>query len=237
VPAPLPDINEQILLTAVSEASVDTRVVREGEIFTVLITLDHNTGASAPVRIGSIDVKRNRCQLDDYSEELTRLLIMAFFRTCVQLFLGRSNGFLLHASGLARHGKGYLFAGPSGSGKSTVIERSNGFMVLSDDLVCVRNHQDRYYACGTPWHGDDTNESAEIEKIFFLRQDETTRFERLSRGLATLETLGNIPSNIIDSELETRVLDIVCEITARVPCYLMHFSLNEPFWDTIESLD
>jgi len=237
VPVPLLDIGENCLLSAVSEGPVNARVVREGDRFSVLIEPNHNTPAQVPIRVGSIDVKRNRCRLNNYSEDLTRWLIVAFFRACAQFFLGRSKGFLLHAGGLAKHGKGYIFAGPSGSGKSTVVGLSNGFTVLSDDFICVKNQQDRYYAYGTPWHGDDKNESAEIEKIFFLRQDEVTRFERLSRGLAALETLGNIPANIFDSELQTNVLDIVCEITARVPCYVMHFSLNEPFWERIESLD
>ncbi|MFC1529317.1 hypothetical protein ACFL6R_01240 [Gemmatimonadota bacterium] len=237
VPAPLHDISESSLRTAVDEASVNTKVVKEDEVFSVFIELDHNRGTSSPVRIGAIDGYRNICRLDDYSEDLTRGLINAFFRTCVQFFLGRSKGFLLHAGGLVRQGTGYLFAGPSGSGKSTVVGQSNGMTVLSDDLVCVRNRHDRYYACGTPWHGEDGNESAEIEKVFFLRQDDETRFERLSRGRAILETLGNITTNIFDSELETAVLDTVCEITATIPCYLMHFSLSEPWWEMIESLD
>ena len=211
--------------------------MKEDAVFSVVIEPFSRRGASAPVRIGTIDAERNRCRFDDYSEDLTRGLITAFFRTCVQFYLGRSKGFMLHAAGLARQGKGYLFAGPSGSGKSTLAGRSNGMTVLSDDLVCVRKHHDRYVAWGTPWHGEDGNVSAGIEKIFFLRHDDETRFERLSQARATLETLANTPSNLFDSELDNTLLETVCEITAVIPCYTMNFSLDGPWWEMIESLD
>src|SRR5207247_1225576 len=60
-----------------------------------------------------------------------------FLRILTASHILESGGFLLHASGVVRAGRAYVFFGPSGSGKTTVTHLSPGDQVLSDDLTLV----------------------------------------------------------------------------------------------------
>ena len=89
--------------------------------------------------------------------------------------LARGRGVLLHACGVCDDGRGMLFAGTSGAGKSTMAslwEEREGVTVLSDDRVIVREREGRFWAYGTPWHGDArvlSPEAAPLEQIFLIQ--------------------------------------------------------------------
>ena len=90
-------------------------------------------------------------------------------------YLARGRGVILHACGIERGGKGYLFAGESGAGKSTLArlwDRRKGVTVLSDDRTIVRKKDGQYWMYGTPWHGEakfGAPRGVILEKIFFLK--------------------------------------------------------------------
>ena len=81
----------------------------------------------------------------------------------------------MHACGIERDGKGYLFAGESGAGKSTLARlwgRQKGVNVFSDDKTIVRQKDGQYWMYGTPWHGEakfGAPGGVKLENIFFLR--------------------------------------------------------------------
>jgi hypothetical protein len=82
---------------------------------------------------------------DGYLGSIENYLRVAYSWLCIE-----RDGFLLHACGIIRKGKAYVFFGPSESGKTTVamlslysddLSRRNtkrNLSILSDDLVIVR---------------------------------------------------------------------------------------------------
>src|SRR5262245_27013883 len=74
-----------------------------------------------------------------------------FLRVLTVSFVLESGGFLLHASGIVRNGRAYVFFGPSGSGKTTVTHLSPNDVVLSDDLTLVVRTGRGYEAAGIPF--------------------------------------------------------------------------------------
>ncbi len=212
------------------------RIEKQDDKFIVLVEIISSKSTTI-FEAGFIDLERNICQFNDEAQFLTQLLLNAFFRCCLQFFLEKTDAFLIHSCGVVRDDSAYIFAGSPGSGKSTVGQLSRGLTVLSDDFVCIKDYGGYYRAYGTPWHGDDKNQSAEVKKVFFLRQDSMTRFKKLSPGEAASEVLSNIYHKTLDKEIIKNILGIVTELTLNVPCYLMHFSLKDSLWDSIDSLE
>jgi hypothetical protein len=95
--------------------------------------------------------------------------------------LSQGRGALLHACAVSDNGRGFVFAGTSGAGKSTMADlwkKHEGVAILSDDRVIVREMEGRFWAYGTPWHGDvklGSPERAPIDGIFVLRHGEENR--------------------------------------------------------------
>lgn len=70
-----------------------------------------------------------------------------------------------HAAGLARNGKAFLFPGRSGSGKSTLSLQlvKNGYRLLSDDTVFLREKDGKVEALSFP---EEINVTDETIKLF-----------------------------------------------------------------------
>ncbi|HUW08619.1 MAG TPA: hypothetical protein VM537_02775, partial [Anaerolineae bacterium] len=89
--------------------------------------------------------------------------------------LSRGRGVLLHACAVSDNDRGFLFAGTSGAGKSTMADLwkgRTGAAILSDDRIVIREMDGRFWAYGTPWHGDVSICSAErvrVDHVFVLR--------------------------------------------------------------------
>jgi len=212
------------------------RVIERDNKFIVQIEITSDSEISH-FEAGEIDLQEKQCVCYDESEPLISLLLLPFFRSCLQFFLLKSGGFFLHSCGVKKDSKAYIFAGAGGAGKTTVGKLSHPFTVLSDDFLCIREERGRYLAYGTPWNGNDKDVSAEITKIFFLKQDKQTWFEELTPGEGATEILSNVFHYSLDRESMTDILQIVAGLTAKVPCYTMHFSLKDSLWDTIKKLE
>jgi hypothetical protein len=95
-----------------------------------------------------------------------------FLRIFFSFLLLGEEGFLIHAAGLEKNGRGYLFTGPSDSGKTTVARTARGVRVLNDELVAVKKVSGGYRVFSTPFKGDFTGRIAAIdaplERLFFL---------------------------------------------------------------------
>lgn len=83
---------------------------------------------------------------------------------------------ILHAAGIAYHGKGIAFIGASGSGKSTLIAnlpQHPALTILGEDQVILRYLEGEFWIFGTPWHINPDRCSPQgvpLEKIFFLNR-------------------------------------------------------------------
>ncbi|MBE0566841.1 MAG: hypothetical protein IH621_12825, partial [Krumholzibacteria bacterium] len=80
---------------------------------------------------------------------------------------------LVHAAGVVRDGRGYLFVGPSGAGKSTVAELSRGHAVLNDEMNLVEWDGAGATLVGTPFNAFFTGKSegsAPLAAVLLLEQ-------------------------------------------------------------------
>lgn len=92
--------------------------------------------------------------------------------------LSQGRGVLLHSCAVSDNGHGLVFVGTSGAGKSTMADlwkNHEGVTILSDDRIIVRKMEGRFWAYGTPWHGDvklSSPERVPVDGIFVLRHGE-----------------------------------------------------------------
>ena len=185
--------------------------------------------------IGFIDTEKKKCLLYDLFPDWRGALFTDFFLFCLYFFLGFSNMFMLHACGLVRNGKGYLFAGPSESGKTTIAGLSKGLTLLSDERLCIKKNGDAFLAYGMPW-GKGENMCAEVKYIFFLIKDKTTSFNRLRSATAASWLLSDASLGALNREIPGNLLNSITNMVNSVPCYEMYFSLKDPVWKRIDEL-
>jgi hypothetical protein len=74
-----------------------------------------------------------------------------FVRVAYALLAFQAGGLMLHAAGIVRRDRAYLFFGPSGSGKSTTAKNSANDLILNDDLIVLMPDQQRWLAYATPF--------------------------------------------------------------------------------------
>ncbi len=151
-----------------------------------------------------------------------------------QLLLGHvlapHHGFVVHAAGIARHGKGLALAGRSGAGKTTLMEGIGGieqFERLSDDRLVVQQVDDRFQLFGTPWAGEGrvaSNYQTELAAIAFLTQAPENRLRRLAVR-ESLPRLLEIASILwFDRERASAALGFCEALLHQVPLYELSFT-------------
>ena len=168
-----------------------------------------------------------------------------FLRICYSFFVSKHNGFLLHAAGIYMEDKGYIFFGPSGSGKTTVAKLSHKFNILSDDIIIIKKTNGNYRAFGTPLSSSldrklsGTNDSMNINGLFLLKKDKRLYFKKINHRDSIVSLLFNIiyfqyfqyqAPNIMRNQFI-----MCCDILEETPCYEMHFTLSDSFWESVQN--
>lgn len=100
-------------------------------------------------------------------------LVENALRLCLSHLLPVRGGLLVHASAVAREGKGFVFTGASGSGKSTAVRllsQLHGIQPLGDEVVVLRLTQDGARVESTPFGGNEAMGpgDAPIRRLIFL---------------------------------------------------------------------
>ena len=140
-------------------------------------------------------------------------------------YLAQRDGFVLHAAAVLYRGRALLFFGHSGAGKSTTAALWHGVTgarIVSDDRVVIRLRSGRLRAWGTPWHGTGPwalPDSAPLAGLFLLERAAETRTERLDVAAAVPEVFARTFPPLWDAAGLGRVLELVGEVAARVPCW------------------
>jgi hypothetical protein len=150
-------------------------------------------------------------------------------------------GLVVHASGVIRRGRGYVFFGPSGSGKTTVATLSLEHTVLSDDLVIIRKHGSVYRVHGVPFRGDmpeapRCNASAELSGLFTLIKNDEHRITPLTRAEGVARLSACVPFVMSQLSNTERVLEECRAVVAAVPLNALHFRRDPGFWEAIDGL-
>ncbi len=146
-------------------------------------------------------------------------------------------GAIFHAAGSSINKKCFLFMGRSGAGKSTIsrlCSEDKRFSFLSDDRIIVRKVEDRIYAYGTPWPGDEgiaMNNYSSLAGIFFIYHGSKNRVDKISpqRAFEKLLPVTSIPWYEKDSMSE--MLSFCEEIALSIPAYDLFFNTDKNISD------
>lgn len=149
-------------------------------------------------------------------------------------------GLLLHAAGLVRNERGYVFFGASGSGKTTVTRMSSAqSTILSDDLVILRFQDGVLFVCGVPFRGalmeaPRVNRRAPLAGLYRLHKNEQHALETLPRPVALAELLGSSPFLVKDPQINQELVGVCARVHAAVPVQRLHFRKDNGFWKVID---
>jgi len=157
--------------------------------------------------------------------------------------LSLSRGALLHACGVSDKGRGLLFVGKSGAGKSTMAElwkHEEGVTILSDDRVIVREQEGRFWAYGTPWHGDAgfcSPESVPLDAMFVIRhggENSIMRLEEVRQVVSSL-LVRSFPT-FWNAEGMAFTLGFLERMSQGVPCYDLGFMPDKSIVQLVRSM-
>ncbi len=162
----------------------------------------------------------------------------SFLRFVYSLVLLKEPGFLVHAAGLIKNEKGYIFPGKSGAGKTTIARLSPGATVLSDDLPLVKiGHPPLIF--GTPFLGDlaigGENTSAPLVGIYFPVKDQKSFTERLKPGQVFEKLLPNVVFFFKNKELSKQLFSLCFDLATKIPGYELHFLPDVSFWECMDA--
>jgi len=148
-------------------------------------------------------------------------------------------GLLLHASGVVRAGRAYLFFGPSGAGKTTIARLSPEELLLNDDCILILPEADGFTASGVPFKGAEDAGARDagsfpIAGLFRLVQAPVPACSRLAPARGASEILSSIPFVTERPEGFERVFTTVEQLVRRAPVYRLEFRRDPDFWPVIE---
>lgn len=150
---------------------------------------------------------------------------------------------LLHASGMIRNGRGYVFFGRSGSGKTTLVRLTSDAIILSDDLVILKcedaDGRPAVRVFGVPFRGDlpeapRANASAPLYGLFSLVKDDHHQLDKMERHEAVGRLASCVPFVMSQPQNAQRVLNLCDEITQRVAVQTLHFRRDPAFWSVLD---
>ena len=181
----------------------------------------------------------------DFATQQARLVLRAqgtvenFLRVATAWSALETGGLLLHACGVVRGGRAFVFFGASGVGKSTVAGLSRAWTVLSDDLVLVERSEQGYVACGVPfrgsaWDAPRANQYAPLAGLYALRQAPAHALRSLARPEATARLAAAAPFVTHCAASSTAVLVTCAALVAHVPVAELMFRKDEAFWEVID---
>jgi len=150
---------------------------------------------------------------------------------------------LVHAGGVIRAGRGWVFFGPSGSGKTTTVRLSGAERILSDDLVILKTDPSlpgvgvRVY--GTPFRGNlpetpRSNASAALTGLLALVKAPEPLLAPLPAPVALARLAACVPFVMTQPAVAGRVLALCRQITAGVPPRLLYFRRDPGFWSVLD---
>ena len=163
--------------------------------------------------------------------------IELFFRVVTAIRIFSLGGLMLHAAGIVKDQKGYIFTGYSGAGKTTVCRLSEGCTVLNDDMVILSNSDSGWQISATPFTNPTQvcpgSGNAPLHRILFLRQALTHHLEDVPNSKAVAELLTHVPiishSTYHVSSLTNRCVDIIQKTNVKE----LHFLPDRGFWDLL----
>ncbi|MFH2137109.1 MAG: hypothetical protein ABII88_01205 [Candidatus Omnitrophota bacterium] len=173
--------------------------------------------------LGKLNIEDKRCVVYMRNNES---LFDTFLRVLFSVLLVYQEGFLVHASGISREGKGFLFPGASEHGKTTTARRFCESVIFSDELVIVKKQDDGFYLFPSPFAGEfvgsNMNEPARLEKVFILTREHIGVTEKVKDFESFLSLLERIFFFASDAVLNQKLIDLAKQLCTRVACFKMN---------------
>jgi len=182
----------------------------------------------------SFDLKKKEAEISPF---FNFTFFDFFFRHLFGLVLPSFNGFMLHASSVAKDGRGYIFAGESGSGKSTIIKLSKSFQPLADDSTIIRRVRKNFFVFASPF-----SEKEKIERknsffplggIYFLVKDKKNYLNKLSPNLVLEKLIVNVWP-YLSNEFLKQAFPLLTQAAEKIPGYTLNFKKADTFWEVID---
>jgi|GEM_PF-3279727 len=216
------------------------QVITTGEMFPSRITIIGSVEAEIDLGVGE-----GICAIS-----IRATAFDSFLRILYTIVLLIRGGFLIHSIGLKINTQsstpantlfcmtklrkrvgcpaGILFPGKSGSGKTTLaglVEKIDKRLVLSDELVYVKEKLGRFYIGGTPFWGEfrkgESRLSLPLRGIFFLRRNIKTALycRKVSFDDAVIRLLKLILFFSDDLSLNKLLLNLAYKLAKKIPTY------------------
>ncbi|MCS6907752.1 MAG: hypothetical protein RML93_07720 [Anaerolineales bacterium] len=160
-----------------------------------------------------------------------------FLRLVGALAAESIGGLMVHAAGVEREGKAYLFLGHSGAGKTTTARNSPPGSVLNDDLIVLYRSGERWFAAATPFHNPTQNRPrqgcAPLAVLLYLVKDVRVYLEPTSSAHALAEMLACIPILTLEPFYAKSFLERCQDILRSVPYYRLHLLPDASYWEVV----
>jgi hypothetical protein len=177
-----------------------------------------------------------RVGLTDQAQEPAERVMDNVLRCLAARLAVDRGGFALHASGVLREGRAYLFAGPSGAGKSTAVRLAAPAPSLGDDFGLVVEAEGDFLAWALPFDnservaGRPTGGAFPVAGIFRLHRAAQTRVESPPPALAVASLMACAAFPWALPDLAERLLAQVARFVAAGRFRHLHLALGPDLW-------
>jgi hypothetical protein len=212
---------------------------RRGEPYRIEVLDDnaHRIVASYHFAVGADECPNTwRVGITDGAEEpLERILDNALRLVTARLAV-EEGGFAMHAAGVLREGRAWLFAGPSRAGKSTVVRLLAPATSLGDDFGLVLPDRGGWSAPAVPFDNSERIEHEPpaglipVSGIWRLYQADETRVEPPPRGRAVASLTGCTAFPWAMPELSQKLLEHVERFVAEASFRHLYFAEDAALW-------
>lgn len=151
------------------------------------------------------------------------------FRSIYSIWVVNNGGLVLHAGGILRYGKAYVFFGPSNSGKSTITQLSKDASILDDESIFIHRFNGGYLASGRR-----LRRSFPIHGLYKLTKDKQVYLRKLPKSWA-LGELFTVPAWLGGLAGQQRLLVNFSNLVKKIPCFELHFRRDDSFWRCIDA--
>lgn len=152
----------------------------------------------------------------------------------------KSDFLLLHASGVLRRGRAFVFPGVSGAGKTTIVRNSPGMAVLTDEMIAVHlgGNGAGVMAHGTQFSGEWDLPGAEIAApvagLYFPRHAPENRVTPLTSVEVLAKLLPCVVTYSARRDRLAKVFDLAVRLAEQVRGFQLDFYPDPDFWQMID---
>lgn len=167
------------------------------------------------------------CRIDPFEYPLDGLIL--YYLTVM------NRDILIHASGINKDGKGYLFSGISGKGKSTMagLWNDSGATVIHDDRLVIRKQGDKYMMYNTPVYDNEEPRESGLDRIFIIAHGAENKITPVTGAAAVSLVIANCIQHNWDTSIIHGLLGSVSGMCSEVPVARLDFLPDKSITDHI----